>query len=391
MEQTGRTPTQRLVSGVPVGVVEPLLGALLLVLVSASHAVAATPWAAVALDTASCLIAALTGRWPRLAGGALVVVSAAYLLLPPGAATLGQLAFLIPVLGLGIRGERRLRAILAGLYLAAAVADAVRQSVAQRSSVAGVILLAAGLLAAWWVGNLFAQAQRSHEESARLAVLADRLDTARDLHDTVAHTLSLLSWRAQRAQLRGQAEPEDLDFFVRASAQSVQELRALMTLLRTDEATSVPATTWRLPQLTDVLDQAEARLRREGFPVTVTAEGDLASVPGGLAATLEKVSREAVNNIVKHGMPGAPCRLLVSVDDREVDLAFLNAVSHHPGAARPGAHPALGVTGMSERVAAVGGTLISRRTGNEWLTQVTLPLGVSVTDDPPATPREGES
>lgn len=111
----------------------------------------------------------------------------------------------------------------------------MRQSVAQRSS-AGVILLAAGLLAAWWVGNLFAQAQRSHEESARLAVLADRLDTARDLHDTVAHTLSLLSWRAQRAQLRGQAEPEDLDFFVRASAQSVQELRALMTLLRTDEA-----------------------------------------------------------------------------------------------------------------------------------------------------------
>nr|NLI50901.1 hypothetical protein [Propionibacterium sp.] len=379
-------------SGVPVGLVEPPLGALLLLLVVASHAVAGTPWPAVALDVASCVIAALTGRWPREAGGALVAASGAYLLLPPGVATLGQLAILIPILGLGIRGERRLRTILAGAFLVLIVADAVRQSASQRLSLAGVIFLVAGLLTAWWVGDLFAAARRAQEEAARAALMADRLATARDLHDTVAHTLSLMSWRAQRAQLRGQADAEDLDFFVRASAQSVQELRVLLTLLRADEPAAVGDTTWRLPQLPEVIDQAEARLRQEGFPVTVTAEGDLASVPGGLAATLEKVSREAVNNIVKHGMPGTLCRLLVSVDDREVDLAFLNTVSHQPGAARPAGHPALGVAGMSERVAAVGGTLISRRTGNQWLTQVTLPLGVSGNDDSPATtPREGES
>ena len=65
-------------------------------------------------------------------------------------------------------------------------------------------------------------------------MLSDRLATARDLHDTVAHTLSLISLRAQRAELREEATPEDLRFFAEASAQSVQELRAIMSLLRSE-------------------------------------------------------------------------------------------------------------------------------------------------------------
>ncbi len=357
--------------------VEPALAALLLVLAVAGHLSQGSPPLAWAMDVATCVVAAFSYRWPLHVALTLLALALCYAFAPTDVATVGELALLIPILGFGLRGERRLGSIFGLLYLAAVSLDTFRNPRQPTFTWLTVLFWACAFVAAWVIGTAFALVRENQRVQERNAVLADRVSTARDLHDTVAHSLAVMSMRAQRAQLRGRVEPSDLDFFVNASAQSVRELRAIMSVLRSEDA-GPETEQWRLPTLPDVIDEATERLRRHGFGVSVTSDGDLQALPGTLARVLGKVSREAVNNIIKHGVPGSACSILVEVGSQDVELGFLNPLPAQTGHDSPPDLEPLGLAGMRERVAAVGGVLVAQPSGGQWLTRVTMPFGLGI-------------
>lgn len=385
-----RRSLRQMLLDAPVGVVEPMLGGLLLVCATLVHVLARNDWGVLGLDAFGCCTMVVAGRWPRLGGFALLTFLVANLLLPPGVATLGQFGILVSVLGLGMRGHVFWRRGLTAAYLSLMVADLLRQSPNPLAVLDPMLGFGLGVAAAWLIGDAFSRARRQQQTIAQAAVLSDRLATARDLHDTVAHTLSLISLRAQRAELREEATPEDLRFFAEASAQSVQELRAIMSLLRS-EADEERESSRRVPLLSETVEAAVARLRSAEFLVSLTVDGDLDAVPASRVATLDKVAREAINNVIKHGIRGSNCRVLVGVADCEVTLAIINRVPVEQPEVVTDPHLALGVTGMRERVAALGGTLSSERVGNNWVMQVSMPLGVSSHQRRPAGTRKAKA
>lgn len=338
------------------------------------------PWWVVALEMLTCVVAGAASRW-KIARAALVVPAALYLLVPTSQATIAQLAFLIPVYAVAAQG--RLREVLGfGLpVLLLLLIDTARVSPTVTDALITGLFWVGAFALAWLVGNTIRLSRKEAQADFASRRLAERAELARELHDTVAHSLSMLSMRAQSAQLRGSATPEDLTAFTEVSARCVQELYTVMDLLRTTHPVPEDAGTWRLPSLPEVIERAASELREHGFRVSIDVEGDPDLVSGQLAETAGRVAREAVNNIERHCAPGALCSILVEVDG-ELTVAFLNPLDAQRN---PDPVPGLGILGMTERVESLGGTLVAEPSGSQWLVQATFPLpGVEA-------PKEGET
>lgn len=367
----GRLPRLR-----PYQWIQPALATMLLALTAIGHIQQPVPVPALLLDVGMCLLAMVGGRGAIAACSAMVVLTTAYFLVSPDTPTGGELALPIQVLGLALAEKTRASLLFAAVFGVEVLANTVRMGRGPEEVVLAALFWVFMFGAAYLIGNSYALVRRAGEMRAHASLLADRASTARELHDTVAHSLTLLNMRAQRVQMRGRVEPEDLEFFAAASAQSVRELRAIMSLLRTDAGMWDADDQWQLPTLPDVVDEAGTRLRKHGIGVTITTDGDLTIVPGPLARVLDKVAREAVNNIIKHAPQGSAATILVGVEAGEVQLAFVNAISSRARLERPASGESLGLVGMRERLAAIDGSLVSRRSGSQWLTQVTVPLGL---------------
>lgn len=204
-------------------------------------------------------------------------------------------------------------------------------------------------------------AERRRQQEAREQAARDeyRLALARDIHDVVAHSLSLINVRASVALHLGEKDPGQfrpaLEAIKAASKDSLAEVRQLLGVLR-DDAPLSPAPPPRLDRIPGLVDDA----RRAGLEVTLT-QPDAAVVqqlPDAVQEASYRIVQEALTNVVRHSgahraavvlgletgrAPDGPQRLTVTVDD--------------DGAGAAGAPEGNGVTGMRERVAAVGGTL----------------------------------
>jgi len=352
-------------------VLEPLLASLLgmLVVIGWVAGPRSAPWALM-LDLAACITAALGAFLPRTGPLAFVAVLSVYAFIPNDWLTLGELAALIPILGMGVRRQRRLRRVLAPPIL---VLVAYRSVAGEAFSNAWgyIAFWTLALAAAWLVGDAFARSRAAQRLEAEAALAEQRTQIARDLHDVVAHDLSNMSLRAQHALLSSTYATDDLEYFARTSAKCVDDMRRLLRLLR---ANSVPnsAETWQEPDIQGTLSSQMQRLRSAGFAVTAQIEGSLEDLRGTVPHAVSWILVEACNNVLRHGNPAQPCAILLTNNSSTLDLAVINSASGMHAVQRPGR---LGIVGMRERAIAAGGSLDVRQHVEKWIVNATFPKG----------------
>ncbi|MCO8269208.1 sensor histidine kinase [Actinoplanes sp. TRM 88003] len=210
-------------------------------------------------------------------------------------------------------------------------------------------------------------AERTREEVARRRAGEERLRIARDLHDSLTHSISVIKVQAgiavHLARKRGEEPPPALLAIQEAGGAAMRELRETLEVLRSPSELSRAG-------LERVEELAE-RTRAAGVPVELTVTGGPADLPVEVDQAGYRVVQEALTNIARHAGPAraevhldyAPALLTVSVVD--------------DGEARPEqpVTPGVGLRGMRERVTGLGGTLrTAHRDGGGFSVRATFPL-----------------
>ncbi|MEE1942590.1 sensor histidine kinase [Streptomyces sp. TRM 70361] len=306
-------------------------------------------------------------------------------------------AMLVIVFTNASRGRRwASRLALAGALVAPTI-SALRwpdekQSIA--AEIVGTVFLTATFVLAWVLGDSMrtrrayyaqleeraARLEKEREAQAKVAVAAERARIARELHDVVAHNVSVMVVQADGAAYVLDNAPDQarkaLETISGTGRQALSEMRRLLGVLRTGEQAEggeyVPQP--GIEQLTELVDQ----VRGTGLPVDFRVEGTPRPLPSSIGLTAYRIVQEALTNTRKHGGPdvGATVRLTYGADD----LTLL-AEDDGRGAQRElyevGGLDGLGqgLIGMRERVGMVGGSLdAGPRPGGGFRISAVLPL-----------------
>jgi signal transduction histidine kinase len=228
-------------------------------------------------------------------------------------------------------------------------------------------------------------AERRHE--GERALLQERQRIARELHDVVAHHMSVIAIQAEAAPYKIADPPEELtESFaeIRASALSgLSELRRVLGVLRSDQLESAPQ-----PGLDD-LDGLLESARSGGVTVSIGVSGTPRPLPEGVDLSAYRIVQEALSNAMRHA-PGSAVRVMLYYGEAALHIEIRNdgsvtgtqiAGAQHNGAGlgRGGGH---GIIGMRERAAMLGGHLRAGPTGDgEFLVTAALPLGDGEPED----------
>ncbi|MEE6387429.1 MULTISPECIES: sensor histidine kinase [Microbacterium] len=220
--------------------------------------------------------------------------------------------------------------------------------------------------------------EREREVTAAQAVALDRVRIARELHDVVAHHVSVMGVQAGAARLVLESDPAQsariLSGIESSARDAIQELRQLLETLRTPggDATE-PAST---VSLDDIAALAEASTEA-GLPTAYTVIGDPVPVPSLVAVNLYRIAQESLTNARRHAGPGATADVRVRYDEDGVEVEVVNT-----GRAIAQLRPGLGQLGMRERAAASGGTFeIAPRAPGGVRVRARVPLGAPVPED----------
>jgi signal transduction histidine kinase len=193
------------------------------------------------------------------------------------------------------------------------------------------------------------EAERTRDEAAQRRAMEERLRIARELHDSLTHSISVIRVQAgvavHLARKRGEEVPPALLAIQEAGADATRELRTTLSVLRSEEDGD--------PSNLGQLDSLVARARSAGLPVTVTVTGAERALPPDVDQAAYRIVQEALTNVGRHAGPACasvhlhytPDALAVQVDDDGT------------GTASRSAGPGLGLIGMRERVTALGGLL----------------------------------
>jgi signal transduction histidine kinase len=269
------------------------------------------------------------------------------------------------------------------LWLAARVHD-------RGGPVSATIIFALGAIAVDSLGSrqhtqhaLTAQTEQTQAERARRAMLEERTRIARELHDVVAHHMSLVAVRAETApyRLADLPRPVRAEFAALSDVarEALADMRRLLGVLRYDQ----PAALAPQPQLTDLPGLVEAA-RQAGVSVDLSVPDSLTQVPSGVALCAYRIVQESLSNASQHA-PGAPVTVSVDLGTAGVLLQVANgpadatSAAEAPGASEEagnGPGPGHGLAGMRERVALLGGSLSAGPAPDGgFLVSAVLPLG----------------
>src|SRR5689334_9793454 len=221
---------------------------------------------------------------------------------------------------------------------------------------------------------LAAQTERAEAERARRAVLEERTRIARELHDVVAHHMSLIAVRAETAPYRitGLPEPARAEFgsLSEVAREALVEMRRLLGVLRHDQ----PAALAPQPQLADLPALVDT-VRRAGVSVELSVPLALGPVPSGVGVCAYRIVQESLSNASQHA-PGAAVSVSVGHDSGAVLLRVANGPGGSAGPSGNDHGPGHGLTGMRERVALLGGSLSAGPAPDGgFVVSAVLPLG----------------
>lgn len=354
------------------GGIEAALAAALAVLSLTLNLGTSQPWPVALLDLSACAVAAATPRWPRIANGVLCALLLGYLALPPEWGTMGEYAMLIPILGAGMRGNVRIRTAMSVASLAIFAALAWQSAPSPAITALGAVAWGFLIGVLWLIGNAFVAVTEAQRRARAVELLLQRQHLARELHDTVARSLTAVTMAAEQARLRGGATDAELAQIADSAADSLQELRLVMNLLRDPVEPDSPLDVRRTP-LGEALAVAKDDLTRNGFALALNVDGNLGRLTQEQADVLGAATGEAVNNMIKHGDPAAPCAIVADIIDAGIELAFVNRPletdqRHDPDSS-------LGLWGMQQRLAAIGGEVSTESTPTHWITRLKVPTG----------------
>ena len=213
-------------------------------------------------------------------------------------------------------------------------------------------------------------AEREREARARAAVAEERARVARELHDVIAHSVSVMVIQAQAAQQLAGADSPTLVPLARiedTGRQALTELRRLLGLLRRedDELALGPPPSLRH------LDALTATVRAAGLPVDVRVDGQPIDLPPGVDLSAYRIIQEALTNALKHAGPAhASVVVRYRADDVELEIT-----DDGTGPAQDVASDGHGLVGMRERAGVYGGSVAGgRRAEGGYEVRARLPL-----------------
>jgi len=346
------------------------------------------PVLAIVLTLAVILPLTLRRRFPLFV---LLVINALLILyrlldVPEGTAT--AYALLLALFSAGAYGSIRWRTWARGISVASvAVAltyllffrlptDTSLFSYEENQALAQIATILLNLFlfgAAWWVGDIFRIRREREEENARQAVINERVRIARELHDVVAHHVSVMGIQAGGARRVLPQQPEKaqeaLLLIESSSRQAVSELHRLLGFLRqgqqTDELSPQPS----LRQLSTLVND----MQEAGLPVEVKIEGVERPLPTGIELSAYRIIQEALTNTLKHA-DAAKATVTIRYANSAVELEI---VDNGKGLTRADGQEfrGKGIMGMRERVSLHGGRFeAGNRPDGGFSVRVTLPV-----------------
>ena len=249
-------------------------------------------------------------------------------------------------------------------------------------------------LIALGVGMLLRRARRlqvEEDRSAQLAVAEERVRIARELHDVVAHGVSLMTIQISAARRVATSKPELADDSLaaaeQAGRQTLNELNSMLSVLRGADA-SIGAAAWPnqanesgtttaphrspIPRLTDLAELVDG-LNKAGRRATLTILGEPPEVPSSVALVIYRVVQEALTNAVRYA-PDAAIEVELIYSPEAISVFVDDDGPGSTATPRPGGGH--GLVGMSERLATVGGSLSAgpRSPAPGWRVHANVPI-----------------
>ena len=249
-----------------------------------------------------------------------------------------------------------------------------------------VTLLSLQLLAFWLAGAFVRARRRAASLAARSAGLqhqaeqaaaAERARISRELHDIVAHHLSVVVLQAAGTRASGRPAGAALEKIENSARQALAETSRLLDVLRDpdEEAGLAPQ-----PGIGE-LDALAASVRAVGLPVNLVIDGDLAALSAAVDVSVYRIVQEALTNVLKHA---GPARAEVTTGCAAGTVAIEvtdNGAGQHGNGSPGGGH---GLAGMRERAAVFGGELAAGpRPGGGFAVRALLPLGGGLSPSEP--------
>ncbi|WP_428954909.1 sensor histidine kinase [Streptomyces sp. cg35] len=277
--------------------------------------------------------------------------------------------YVVLCIALALRESRR---TLVGIWLVTVVVSIVlglfRDGTSQDTGVL-LIVLSGGVLLLGALLRERGETQRklveqetiSEAERTRRTLLEERARIARELHDVVAHHMSVITVQADSAPYRlpGLSGPtrEEFESIAAGARESLTEMRRLLAVLRSEDTQGDLAPQ---PGLAHLRQLVEATIRG-GVPAELsypelTLVGQLADVPPAVDLSAYRIVQEALANVVRHA-PGARTQISVGLDDDALLVIVVNGPAGEPASPIESTGTGHGLVGMRERVRLVGGTL----------------------------------
>jgi signal transduction histidine kinase len=261
-----------------------------------------------------------------------------------------------------------------------------------RGELIAMIVTGTIFLAFCWVLGEFVGARRAYQaevearlhlleterdQQAKIAVAEERARIARELHDVVAHAVSVIVVQADGAAYAVRSQPELAERAVKTISttgrEALAELRRLLGVLRSEQDDSE-----RTPQPgTQSLAELADRVRAVGLPVRLEIVGAIDDLPAGVGLGIYRIVQEALTNSLKHAGPGASAVVKV---ERAADKVELTVLDDGARVRRTlvGVSGGNGLIGMRERAHVFGGTLrAGPHPGGGWRVQAVLPVGAT--------------
>jgi len=287
------------------------------------------------------------------------------------------LALLLVVYSLGAHAERRRAIVAGGLGGTAFVGGDLVELLTGAAKPEDTVLTWFMLAAAFGLGFALRgqriqsalqahradRLEREREQTARLAVAEERVRIARELHDIVAHAISVIVVQAQAGErvLEGEqaSAREALKSIEITGREALVEMRRLVGMLRTEGAEPPLAPRPTLAYLDVLVD----RVRAAGLEVEIRIEGEPKPLPPGVELSAYRIVQEALTNSLKHAGLGS-AQVVVRYGLKEVEIEIVDD-GQGPVHGGEGGH---GLLGMEERAALVGGNVESGPSGKHGYT-----------------------
>jgi signal transduction histidine kinase len=218
--------------------------------------------------------------------------------------------------------------------------------------------------------------ETERDQQAQIAVAAERARIARELHDVVAHAVSVIVVQADGAAYAVHSNPELAERAVQTISatgrEALAEMRRLLGVLRSEDGGGGE----RTPQPgTQSLAELAERVRAVGLPVQLDIVGNVDDLPAGVGLGIYRIVQEALTNSLKHAGPGTAATVKVARVGDRVELNISDNGRRKAGAL-VGVSGGNGLIGMRERALMFGGTLdAGPRPGGGWQVSASLPFG----------------